>query len=501
METIINYLSEEFIKKLVELQKELYKDPKALADFVIDVRNTTDDLARRFVQEMIQELDETICSLPVRKQNWYIERRNDPKRMTTSVGDIEFSKTLYVSKNERDENGKPISCYLLDKVIGFVPNQTMTEDAVANVYKEAVQTSYRKGGEMASPNGITKGAVKNILHNTKFPLNFRVPMRKKVVDYLYIEADEDHYHLQFQNKKGDLERSENGRKLNGAITKIIYVHEGIRREAPKSKRHMLINTHYFCRGEDVSNAELWKEVFDYIDATYDVSQIEKIYMGSDGGGWIKAGYRGIARITYVLDEFHLSKCISRMIRHMKDSKADAREEIYESILRGTKSEFLEIAERLKWCTKSEAVQNRITEAATYIANNWTAARLRLEKSTGVVACSAEGHVYHVLSSRMSTQAMGWSRHGAAQMAHLREYYYNGGDMLKLAKFQKEELPMAAGAEDVVLSAQDIFLSENTNRGKDLKEYGKYSDAMSHTLVKNYDRRIKYSIRKRIIDII
>ncbi len=32
------------------------------------------------------------------------------------------------------------------------------------------------------------------------------------MDYLYIDADEDHYALQFQEKKGDLEVSENGRK-------------------------------------------------------------------------------------------------------------------------------------------------------------------------------------------------------------------------------------------------------------------------------------------------
>ncbi|MFR6562978.1 MAG: hypothetical protein ACLUR5_14440 [Eubacterium ventriosum] len=48
------------------------------------------------------------------------------------------------------------------------------------------------------------------------------------MDYLYIDADEDHYALQFQEKKGDLEVSENGRKKNGAITKLVYVYEELR---------------------------------------------------------------------------------------------------------------------------------------------------------------------------------------------------------------------------------------------------------------------------------
>ena len=33
---------------------------------------------------------------------------------------------------------------------------------------------------------------------------------------------------------------------------------------------------------------------------------------------------------------------------------------------------------------------------------------------------------------MSSLAMGWIRHGASQMARLREYYHNGGDMLELS---------------------------------------------------------------------
>jgi len=38
----------------------------------------------------------------------------------------------------------------------------------------------------------------------------------------YIDADEDHYSLQFRNKKGDIERDERGYKKNEAMTKLIY---------------------------------------------------------------------------------------------------------------------------------------------------------------------------------------------------------------------------------------------------------------------------------------
>ena len=35
---------------------------------------------------------------------------------------------------------------------------------------------------------------------------------KKKVDYLYIDADEDHISLQFNEKKGDLIKNDNNRK-------------------------------------------------------------------------------------------------------------------------------------------------------------------------------------------------------------------------------------------------------------------------------------------------
>lgn len=499
MEEIIRYLTEDFIKNLEKLQLELYRQPENLADFVLKTRKETDEIGRRFIQMLVQEMNDRIREMPERKRNWYVERKGDPKTLTTSLGNIIFFKTLYTSKRERDDKGKALTCYLVDKVLHLDPNQTMTEDALANVLKEAAQTSYRKAGEAASPDGITKGAVKDILHKIQFPPNFRIPMVKRVAEYLYIDADEDHYHLQFQDRKGDLVRNGAGRKMNGAINKMIYVYEGIEPEAPKSKRNCLINPHYFCRGEAQDNKELWKEVFAYIEATYDISKIKRIYINSDGGSWIKNGYRGLSDVTFVLDEFHLSKYIFKLTQHMKDSICDAKKELYDCIRYESKEEFLAIAERLRWCAKTEKDLKRINEAATYIASSWTAAKLRLRKKDGVVGCSAEGHVYHLLSSRMSTLAMGWSRRGGSQMAHLREYYYNGGDMLELAKYQKrkEALPLAAGAEEVVLSASQMLRSEHISRTKNVVEYGKYAETMRASMSTQISKKLEFYLHGKI----
>ncbi len=49
------------------------------------------------------------------------------------------------------------------------------------------------------------------------------------------------------------------------------------------------------------------------------------------------------------------------------------------------------------------------------------------------------------------------------MARLRVYKKNGGDMLTLVRYQKQELPRAAGMEEVICSAEEVLKSERKNR--------------------------------------
>lgn len=187
--------------------------------------------------------------------------------------------------------------------------------------------------------------------------------------------------------------------------------------------------------------------------------------------------RRIAGITHVLDGFHLEKYLTKLTSHLKDSREDAADELRGAIRSKTKREFEEIVERVENCLEEETGRKRITEAKEYILSNWTAAKLRLRHQDGVKGSSTEGHVSHLLSSRMSSRPMGWSRTGASKMAQLRAYYVNGGNMLELVRFQKRELPVAAGAEYDILRSNQIIASERNRHG----EVGKYTECISHSL--------------------
>ena len=334
----IKYFEEKSISIFEKLETDFMKDPTKMAELVRGVTEEVHKLGLEIIKDCLEDTDKLIFNSVVRKKHWYVEH-HDTKELISSLGTVNFKKTFYVDK----ESGKD-GVYLLDRVMGMETHERFTEDAVANLLEEAVQTSYKKGGQAASlEDDVSKQTVMKKIHALEFPTDTEPVTEKKVVDYLYIEADEDHISKQFNEKKGDLEKSDSGFKNNCLIAKMVVVHEGLEPESiihegqedeHKSKRWKLKEPYYFCRvcsGKE--NDAFWDEIFGYLNSHYDIFKVKKIYLNADGGSWISAGAERINGVTYVLDEFHLQKYITRLTSHMLDSKYDARKEIYEAIRR------------------------------------------------------------------------------------------------------------------------------------------------------------------------
>ena len=481
MKKSITQFFEVGIKKIEKSEDKFIKNPSDIASFALSVKNEILELGLSIIAEMLEEIDLAIKDNLVRKKYWDVVK-TDNKTLVTCIGAVKFNKTLY--KNKRTGERK----YLLDKVLELRPHQRITEDAIAQLLEETVQTSYRKGGESVSLlDNVSKQAVKSLLHNLNFPRE-ETPAEKRQVKYLYIDADEDHVALQYLVKKGDTKTL--ARKSNGTIAKLVYIYEGVEPVAPQSKRHRLINPHYFsgCY-EGKSNGQLWDEVYEYIDNNYDIDSIERIFLNGDGGGWIKAGKSRIKGITYVLDEFHMSKYLTKMTGHLYDSADDAKTEIYDIIKNGSKQDFIKEIEKLCSYARDDSEAAKISEAGNYFLNNWSAARVRITQRNKIFGCSAEGHVSHVLSFRMSSRPMGWSKRGCDQMAKLRAYYWNKRGMLELARYQKEALPKAAGAEEKEFSVGDVM----ANVKRDYTREGAYYDSLQVHLSTQMDKHVKYGI--------
>ena len=158
--------------------------------------------------------------------------------------------------------------------------------------------------------------------------------------------------------------------------------------------------------------------------------MDKVYICGDGAKWIKEGVNWIPKSVFVLDYFHLSKYIKKATAHMEYTSKYMWQYLELNMKKDVSALFNAIIESTTEASKKEFV---IT-AKKYVMNNWEAIQGLLENKK--LRCSAEGHVSHILSDRLSSRPMGWSLDGADQMARLRCFTQNGGNVYDYMKFKK-----------------------------------------------------------------
>ncbi len=398
MENIILQLTKKFFT---------FSENMNFNDIIAMSTRNTPKFATNLLAEVFQYLDNKIMLSEERKRNWRIIKI-DNRSITTILGKITFSRRYYQNKH----TGK--YAYLLDETIGITPRQRLDVSLEAKLVKFANDLSFEKAGKMASDEvTISKQTVKNIVSKfaQKYEENYQDLDKKKEVKVLFIEADEDHVSLQKDNK-------------NNVINKLVYVHEGKVQES--KNRKFLCEKHIFASNLKKPE-DLWINVYDYIYSKYDVTKLDKIFILGDGANWIKTGLEWIEGSEFILDSFHLNKSIliisggnSRKINRERYNKLKLL--IYSK----EKEEFNKYAKELIDEEKGKSAKDRKNQQRRYILNQWTWIVSNLDnKEKYQLGCSAEGHVSHILASRMSSRPLSWSREGLEAITKLRIAAVNG----------------------------------------------------------------------------
>ena len=425
--SIINFLENNLEKDILST----LSSKKDIADVVLLVQEYVNKLGTDIIQEVLEEVDRGIKDSPYRKEKWQVVN-TESNTLLTSMGNVTYTRTRF--RNKADGH----TSILTDEQFGIEPHARMTEDVVINIINEATDSSYRKGGLCASiSDRVSKQTVKNIIHNIDFESSKREsPKTKKQVKVLYVNADEDHVAAQFWAHKGDLKTDESGYKSNTIMPKLIYVYEGIEKQGPKSKRNELKGQHYFGGlYEGSQNEELWLEVAKYIDETYDIEFLERVYISGDGASWIKQGVNWIPKSRFVLDNYHQQKYIHASVVHLLDSADDVKDMIQDAISFEDKKALKEVYRKILGVTENQNKYQQVLDAERYLLNNWQGIIIKND-NTDIIGCSAEGHVSHLYSDRMSSRPMGWTKRGVENMAKLRVFKWNQGNVYDLVMYQK-----------------------------------------------------------------
>lgn len=391
--------------------EKMLTEKKDISEFVIEIKKALDQAGTILTKEALEMLDSLVKGDSRRKQSWHVHESKDPNTLATIFGEVHYQRTYYKHKREKEYR------HLSDELAGIDSYDKMDVSLKAKLIEEAIDTPYARSGRKASEAiEISSQSVMNAIRELG-PVKsgeVKISSAKETPKILYIEADEDHVALQ---------------SGGCAEPKLVYVHEG--RKPVGKDRFKLQNARYFG-GMYKESEELWNEVADYIDKAYDYDQIEKIYLSGDGASWIKSGAAIVNKSTFVLDRYHLNKAVKAAGAHIEN----AEREIWRAIKREDKEYLKVVFETILDATEAETKAQAVKEAKTYIMNHWE--NIKHHYSKDYSGCSAEGHISHIYSDRLSSRPLGWSREGVDQMARLRVFAANGGNVFDLALRKKQE---------------------------------------------------------------
>lgn len=453
METIIALLIK-YAEGLFKAEDTFFEDLGTFTEFEGEIYRLSKEMSSGFISAVLSEADDLIRKNGKRIGRYIVQRQED-RTLISIVGDVIFKHTLYRSK----ESGK--YRYLLDDLIKLPNRERFTVLAEARLLSEAEAHSYQHAAESLTTNdeAITKTTVMNKIHGIREEMpkeTAPAEFDRKAVKYLYIEADEDHIHAQRSNKKG-----------GGMMGKLIYVFEG--KESVCEGRTRLINPRYFggLYPGSKENEKLWDEVEKYINDHYDEEALRRVYIASDGGGWIKAGAERISKSVMVADKFHLMKYINRASNLIPEAADNLKRHFYKYIYRKDLTMVKGLIDLIGEVSEREDITEDIM---TYIENSWDGI-IKAFHDKHAIGCSAEGHISNVYSDRMSSRPMGWSEEGSDRMCRLRCYVknYGRGKLIDLVKYKREQklketLP-ATGTDGMEVLAPEKHYDSDQRRAR------------------------------------
>jgi hypothetical protein len=369
---------------------------RTLDEMETELREKTDCYLRNMIKTYLEGLDEAIAEDKVdrKKKGYVVEQKAVKREIYIQFGNLEFRRRYY--KNKFDGTYS----YLVDKVVGIESYDRVSSSVSADLVESASEMSYAKSSKYVCDGHITRQTVMNKIRRVK-ELKVKAPEDKRKVRYLNVEADEDHVSLQ------------DGKDT---IVPLISIHEGVERIG---KRGRCINIHHISSyGKSVD--DMWQEAAEWVYSVYDVEGIEKVYLHGDGASWIKTGLSYLPKVQFVLDRYHLNKALKEVARGDDLVYTKLRNAVVEA----DKKSLKEICRDLCKNAENDKVKKKVDSFRNYIITNWDGiVAYRDEASRG---SNTEGHVSHVLSSRLSSRPSGWSKDGLKAMAELRAYCCSGG---------------------------------------------------------------------------
>ena len=301
--------------------------------------------------------------------------------MLTQLGEFVFQRDYYWDKHKQGYR------YPVDEVLGIDKGMRISSGLGLSLAGAAAEMSYEKSSRYVGEGKVSRQTVMNRLRNCQ--AKEIVAQEKRRVAAIHIDADEDHITLQ------------GGKK---SIVPLISVYEGIEQ---KGKRRYCREIFHLSE-YGVSNDALWERVLSALESRYDLEGTV-IYLHGDGAPWIKTGLDWLPNCRFVLDKYHKNKEMKKMCAGLGQGSLRQTMEgaLRSSLAQGNEEWFQTITESL--CRESPEREGEIREAAKYLYNHREGIAICLRDKEANNGGCTEPHVSHILSSRLSSRPLVWSK--------------------------------------------------------------------------------------------
>ena len=359
-----------------------------------NISNSTNTLNLDILRNILEYLDLEYKNSKERKDKYYVQQTRE-RTLITSLGLITFNKTYYKSKNKI--NGKYKYYSYLEDYLGIDKWAKISLSCEVNLINNALDNGMTWASVNTIPNySISRQTISTKIKNINFNY-FENIVKKETPKVLYIEADEVHANLQSRNK---------GTK--NKIIPVILTHEGHKEDFVRKKE--LKNTHYIASSILKTN-KLWEETYKYLDATYDLNKVDKIFLSSDSGTWITDYDIAFPNVIFVLDKFHYRKALNYIFK-----KDPITTNIADSYLRNKMINEFKILVKTQYQLYPDQKKMMI-QKQNYLINHIDGI-INQNHPDYKCPCSMEGHISNKYAKFITSRPHSYSKDGLENITQL-----------------------------------------------------------------------------------
>lgn len=400
----LNCLTTTFVDNLIDSFTDSTKNYLSL---VSEANRVSNDIAKEVIIEVIEEFDAYFRDSKERKRTYYVNKKNVPRTITTVLGELTFTRTLYETKDKSEYY------FYIDEILGL-PKYDHYDPIIKGLairetfYTNQAQAGRIVGERITNINNLTDKNVKvfaisrQTVNNwlSKWNPSITYERRDSTPHTLYIMADEKY--IGAQGKDGDI------------MGKAFVTFEEVK-QVSKGRR-ALINRHVLT----CYSSKPWEELLDRLIEIYDYDEIEDFYVLSDGGNWITAGMselklESFQKVDHLLCLFHFKQAINHIT-----TVEEERKSIFQSFLNDKRKVFKNTLNT--YTDKYPHKQMTIEKKIKYLLNHYKAAKHMVSSDIG---SSMEAHISHFVASTFSSRPKGYSENNINKYFMLSDANING----------------------------------------------------------------------------